>query len=132
MIEAFKFWLNPKKHYKENPAKLTKWAKQVYKKDKHTCLKCGYKAGGDLKLEAHHVYPKAIYPRKAYDVRNGATLCEVCHRTGKHSYHAINGNNGNRKIFNRWLYGDIELGFMFWILGVVAMVIVAIILLLKG
>ena len=131
MTDAFKFWINPKKYYKENPAKLTKWAKQVYKKDKYTCLKCGYKAGGDLKLEAHHIYPKAIYPRKAYDVSNGATLCEVCHRTGKHSYHALNGNKGNRKMFNKWLT-DVKLDFMFLGLVVVAIVVVAIIVILKG
>jgi len=105
MMDAIKFWWNPKKHYKENTALLKNWAKKVYKKDNYTCTRCKYKAGGDLRIEAHHIYPKSKYPRMAYRVSNGVVLCERCHRTDRDSYHALNGSKGDRRMFKKWLRG---------------------------
>jgi len=110
ILDALKFWINPKEYYKESPILLKKWAKKIYKKYNYTCARCGYKAEkikgtwrSKRRIEAHHVLPKSKYPKLVYSVQNGVCLCEVCHRTGKDSYHSLNGNDGNKKMFNYWL-----------------------------
>jgi len=104
MLSALKFMLNPKKHYKDNPTLLTKWAKKVYKKYNNTCVRCGYRAGGNLMLEAHHIYPKSRFPQKVYKVSNGICLCEICHRTGKDAYHKmVSLKNSSPKTLKWWL-----------------------------
>jgi hypothetical protein len=99
------YLINPSEYVKskEGANKLSKWAKRVYIKHNYTCFRCGYKAGGSLKIEAHHIYPKSKYPRKAFDISNGICLCEECHRTAKDSYHTMYGVNGSQKQFKEWL-----------------------------
>lgn len=67
------------------------WRKQVFKRDEYTCQKCG-KIGG--KLNADHKRPfclitkknkvetfdNAIKCKELWDINNGKTLCEKCHR----------------------------------------------------
>ena len=63
-----------------------------------SCLRCGSRR----RLEAHHISPKSKFPHRAYQIKNGATLCRKCHRTGKDSYHKLYGI-GDKKSFNKWL-----------------------------
>jgi hypothetical protein len=35
--------------------------------------------------EAHHIWPKAVYPLLAYDLDNGICLCWKCHREVVHN-----------------------------------------------
>lgn len=108
MIDAFKMWANPKAYIKEeeNKSAHTVWAKKVYKKFDYTCFRCGYKAGGDMAIEAHHIYHREYYPRMAYRVDNGVCLCFECHRgSNGYSYHSMNlKTKGGEKVFKRWLY----------------------------
>lgn len=55
---------------------LTKWRKEVFRRDRFTCRRCG---ASRVKLHAHHVLPFASYPEKMFDVDNGLTLCIPCH-----------------------------------------------------
>ena len=86
LIRVLFFLFNPIGFYKKNHALLTKWAKIVYRRDKNTCAKCGkvgvrkYDRWIGLKFNAHHIYPKSIYPKRAFDITNGITLCEPCHK----------------------------------------------------
>lgn len=61
------------------------WRKAVYEKDKYTCQSCGNSKGGNL--NAHHIYPYALYKDLRFDVNNGVTLCEDCHKL----FHKIYG-----------------------------------------
>ena len=55
--------------------KLTAWAKAVKKKDGYQCVACGYTGY----LHSHHILPKSKYPKYAYCIWNGVTLCKICH-----------------------------------------------------
>ncbi len=62
------------------------WKIQVFKRDNHTCQKCGLKT---RKIEAHHIKSFSQYPELRFDLENGQTLCIECHKK--------TDNYGNRK-----------------------------------
>jgi hypothetical protein len=55
----------------------TTWRREVFERDNYTCQECG--AVG-VRLNADHIKPYATFPDFRYDVDNGRTLCEPCHR----------------------------------------------------
>jgi len=54
------------------------WRTRVFKRDNYQCVLGGNAHG--TKLEADHIKPFALYPELRFDVNNGRTLCEDCHR----------------------------------------------------
>lgn len=54
------------------------WRKFVFSRDNFTCQDCGEKASGHL--HAHHIFPFADFPEHHFEVWNGLTLCETCHK----------------------------------------------------
>lgn len=60
-----------------NTVKAIQWRQKVFSRDRFSCQICG-KVGGNL--NAHHIMPWADYPELRYQVSNGITLCEMCHR----------------------------------------------------
>lgn len=60
---------------KLSPTKLQEWSKFVRARDGYTCISCKSKKNS----HAHHLVSKYYRPQYAYDVRNGVTLCKVCH-----------------------------------------------------
>jgi len=62
------------------------WKKAVLDRDNDTCQKCGTTEN----LEAHHILPWALFPELRFEVENGITLCEGCHKY----YHFV------------WKYGE--------------------------
>lgn len=53
------------------------WRKAVFERDNYICQICGQKGGV---LNADHIKPWAIYPELRFDLENGRTLCQPCHR----------------------------------------------------
>lgn len=54
------------------------WREEVFKRDNHTCQFCLIRGG---ELNAHHIRPFALFPALRFDISNGITLCESCHKT---------------------------------------------------
>lgn len=66
-----------------------KFIKDVFKRDNFQCQLCYDKTGGNLK--AHHLDGWNWAKDKRYDVNNGITLCECCHK----KFHQIYGYGDN-------------------------------------
>lgn len=85
--------ITPEKKLQRKNAKVRKWRLAIFKRDNHTCQKCGAKG---IYLEAHHIKSFNRYPELRFKLSNGITLCKLCH---KKTY-----NFGNKKyiepIFN--------------------------------
>ena len=54
------------------------WQKAVYVRDRYTCQRCLDTTSGIF--NAHHIIPFCIAPEERFEVSNGATLCEDCHK----------------------------------------------------
>ena len=67
---------------------LTRWKKEVKKKNNHTCQKCGSKKH----LEVHHIDSWNNFKELRLDIKNGITLCFECHRSSNKSIHNIFGS----------------------------------------
>lgn len=70
--------VTPVNHAIRWSAAMAAWRKAVFVRDKHTCQSCK-KQGGTL--NAHHIKPFAQYRDLRFDISNGITLCESCHRS---------------------------------------------------
>lgn len=53
------------------------WRKSVFERDDYSCQFCGKRGG---KLNADHIKPFALFPDLRFELTNGRTLCEPCHR----------------------------------------------------
>ena len=100
------------------------WAEQVYKRDNYTCQHCGAKEiepsqnfidqegrtitlfDPGLKLYAYHIKPYALFPKLAYNIDNGITLCHKCHvkahkEYGGYALHKLPERQDNELLNNR-------------------------------
>lgn len=65
------------------------WRKEVFGRDVYACQKCNQKNGNGktIKLCAHHILNWKDNEDFRYDINNGITLCEECHKL----FHKIYG-----------------------------------------
>lgn len=64
-------------HKARKISKYKDWQIAVFKRDNFSCVVC-HKPGRCL--HAHHIKKFSEYPEGRYDVDNGITACEECHR----------------------------------------------------
>lgn len=69
-------WLKSDKQ-ERHCKKYIDWRNEVFKRDAYTCKKCGQHGGT---LNAHHIKLFSKYKNLRYDLNNGITLCEECHK----------------------------------------------------
>lgn len=69
--------ISPKNEKVRKSLKYKKWRQQVFERDNYTCQFCKNRGG---KLNADHIKPFSIYVNERFDLNNGRTLCEECHR----------------------------------------------------
>ena len=60
-----------------NSYQYKEWRTSVYKRDLYTCQACGCVG---VRLNAHHIIRWVDDESKRYDIDNGVTLCESCHK----------------------------------------------------
>lgn len=77
------------------------WRKAVYDRDNYTCQVCGDSRGGNL--VAHHLDSYADFPEERFNVENGITLCEDCHKRFHHEYTYY---HSTREKFEEWIEHD--------------------------
>lgn len=64
------------------------WREAVFKRDNWICQQCGKTK---CILEPHHLQSWAKYPKLRFEISNGQTLCQECHRkTNNYGYKATN------------------------------------------
>lgn len=92
-----------KDHYNYNPnltqgdrinrrslPQYSRWRTKIYVRDEYTCKTCGLKKRN---LNAHHLDGWNWATNKRFDLNNGITLCEQCHK----EFHNIYGRGNNTK-----------------------------------
>ncbi|KKM93075.1 hypothetical protein LCGC14_1212110 [marine sediment metagenome] len=63
-------------------SEFQQWRAAVFARDRFTCQQCGarHQIGSRPRLHPHHIKAFADYPELRFDVGNGRTLCEGCHK----------------------------------------------------
>lgn len=75
-----------------NSDEYFQWKISVFRRDKHTCQRCGSKRNN----EAHHIKNFSTHLEDRFDIENGVTLCTFCHNPiRKGSFHNIYGTRDN-------------------------------------
>jgi len=62
---------------KHGSAEEREWRDTVFARDNWTCVRCGARG---CRLNADHIEPFSTHPELRFDLNNGRTLCEPCHR----------------------------------------------------
>ena len=78
------------------------WRAAVLERDFYTCQKCGDQSGS---FNAHHILSFARFPDKRFEVLNGITLCEECHKEFHREYGRIRFTSDD---LTEWLEGYLQ------------------------
>lgn len=67
------------------------WRESVYERDDYTCQCCEDNKGGNL--VAHHILNFSEHEDLMYEITNGITLCDVCHKEFHDNYGYTKNNS---------------------------------------
>ena len=65
-----------KSYFYRGSSEYIAWRDAVRTRDKFTCQRCGSKK----RIVAHHIFGFMDYPYVRYDLENGISLCQECHK----------------------------------------------------
>lgn len=73
--------ISPLNHQIRNSFTYIDWRRKVLKRDKWSCVVCGYRSKGSKPTDIHadHIKSFAKYPKLRFMLSNGQTLCIPCH-----------------------------------------------------
>lgn len=66
-----------RRNSKTDSKKMREWRQAIFARDDYKCRSCGKRG---VHLNADHIKRFAEYPDLRYDINNGQTLCEPCHK----------------------------------------------------
>ena len=69
--------ITPKNKLIRHSLKFKEWKNAVFERDNYTCQECYHRGG---RLHPHHIKSFSKYPLLRFEVNNGITLCEECHK----------------------------------------------------
>jgi len=72
------------------------WKAKVFKRDKWICQKCNQ---GSNKLRVHHIQNFSQYPELRFEISNGITFCNECHKEFHRTYGIKNNSREQIKEF---------------------------------
>ncbi|MFH1625261.1 MAG: HNH endonuclease [Pseudomonadota bacterium] len=81
---------NPQNRSKHVTHEYVLWRMEIFNRDNFTCMSCE-RVGGIL--NAHHIKEWINFPELRYEITNGITLCEECHK----KLHKIEGKKKRQK-----------------------------------
>jgi len=95
ILKGEKHWnwkggISPENNKIRNSIEVRLWRESVFARDNWTCEKCKVRGG---KLCSHHIknFSETIELRTS--IKNGITLCKVCHKLFHHIYGVKNNNS---------------------------------------
>jgi len=84
---TWKGGVTPENEIIRHSVNIKSWRTTVYKRDNHTCRKCG-QIGREL--QAHHIQNFSDFKELRHDVDNGITFCKKCHQIFHKRYTKLN------------------------------------------
>ena len=69
------------------------WRTAIFERDNYACVRCLEYSDGHL--NAHHILSFALFPEERFEISNGATVCEECHKY-IHTIELRRKDNANR------------------------------------
>ncbi len=93
--------ITPENQRERSSSRYAQWRKAVFERDAYTCQECGKRGG---KLNAHHICSWASFPAMRFEISNGITLCEKCHKR-KHKGGGNRAESDHKRI-NQTQSGD--------------------------
>ncbi|WP_087455539.1 hypothetical protein [Tumebacillus avium] len=87
---------------------LQLWSRFIKERDGHRCVNCESKMG----IQAHHILRKVVCPLGMFELGNGITLCNTCHKKVHEAFNKrpeqeerLNERGGDDPDYIAYLYG---------------------------
>lgn len=91
-----------------NSKEYKEWRIKVFERDNFHCVFCNRKrkSSKGIRLEADHIKPFLLFPELMFDVNNGRTLCNLCHRKTETYGNSIQHRRAHEQIVHPFLKGE--------------------------